>query len=150
MTFPYTTRRRILWGDSDPAGVVYTPRVFHYAIETIEEWLIDVLGHNWMVLQDNFKLDTPTVKMGCDFFYPLRTGDYVDITVHVKKLGGASINYVIDGFNEDKRHCFQVDQTSCFVDSIKFEPIRVIDEFRKKIEAYQAACELNKEEANDE
>ena len=39
MAIPFTIRRRILWGDSDPAGIVYTPRVFHYALETIEEEL---------------------------------------------------------------------------------------------------------------
>ena len=150
MSFPFTLRRRILWGDSDPAGVIYTPRVFHYAIETVEEWLVAILGHNWMELQDDFKLDTPTVKMGCEFFYPLRTGDEVDITLTIKKLGWASINYIIDGYNADKRHCFQVDQISCFVDSEKFEPVRIIDEFRNKIEAYQAACDLNNEESTHE
>jgi 4-hydroxybenzoyl-CoA thioesterase len=140
MNFPYTTRRRILWGDSDPAGVVYTPRVFHYAIETVEEWLIELLGHNWMSLQDEFKLDTPTVKMGCDFLYPLRTGDFVDITLKVGKLGRASISYIIDGFNSKNCHCFKVDQISCFVDSINFKPIPISREFRDKIGAYQVGC----------
>jgi 4-hydroxybenzoyl-CoA thioesterase len=150
MTAPFTIRRRILWGDSDPAGVIYTPRVFHYAIETVEEWLISILGHDWMALQDDFKLDTPTVKMGCEFLHPLRTGDFVDITLTVKRLGGASITYVIDGFNADNRHCFRVDQTSCFVNSEKFEPVRIIDEFRTKIADYQAACEKQNKEKIDE
>ena len=143
MTVPFTIRRRILWGDSDPAGVVYTPRVFYYAMETVEEWLIAILGHDWMVLQDDFKIDTPTVKMGCEFMYPLRTGEYVDITLIIEKLGGSSISYVIDGFNGQKKHCFQVDQTSCFVDSEKFKPVRIMSEFRKKIEIYQAECGKN-------
>lgn len=141
MTFPFSTRRRVLWGDSDPAGVIFTPRVFYYAIETVEEWMLSVLGHDSMALQEDFKLDTPTVKMGCEFMHPVRTGDWVDLTLKVENLGGASINYVIDGFNAEKRHCFQVDQVSCFVDADTFKPVRVSSEFREKIEAYQAACD---------
>ena len=142
MSIPFTTRRRVLWGDCDPAGVIYTPRVFHYAVEAVEEWLVAVLEHDWISLQENLKPDTPTVKMGCEFKYPVRCGDWVDITLTVKKLGGASINYVIDGYNADGRHCFEVEQISCFVDADKFEPIRVSGEIREKIEAYQAACEI--------
>ena len=141
MTYPFTARRRILWGDSDPAGVIYTPRVFHYAIETIEEWLISVLGFNWMQLQDNFKLDTPTIKMGCEFMFPLRTGDFVEMELNVKKLGSSSINYIIDGFDKQKRLCFRVDQVSCFVDAKIFKPVRISEDFRSKILSYQESCD---------
>ena len=79
MFFPFTTRRRILWGDSDPAGIVYTPRVFHYALETIEEWLIEMFGHTSMTLRDDLKIDTQTAMEfigkanlpSRPFFFPL-------------------------------------------------------------------------------
>ena len=141
MTYPFTARRRILWGDSDPAGVIYTPRIFHYAIETIEEWLILVLGCNWMELQDNFGLDTPTIRKGCEFMVPLKAGDFVDIKLNVKKLGGSSINYIIDGFDKQNRHCFKIDQVSCFVDTKTFKPVRISEDFRSKISSYQQSCD---------
>jgi 4-hydroxybenzoyl-CoA thioesterase len=140
MNFPFTVTRRILWGDSDPAGIVYTPRIFYFAIETVEEWLIEILGHNWKSLQDNFKIDTPTVKMSCEFFHPLRTGENVNIILKVKKLGGASIHYTVDGSNSDNYHCFRVEQIACFVDSKSFKPIPILPEFRKKIKFYQDSC----------
>ena len=133
----FKCRRRILWGDSDPAGVVYTPRIFHYAIETVEEWLIKILGHNWMSLQSDLKLDTPTVKMGCEFFHPLRTGDFVQINLKIEKIGNASIHYLINGFNEKKIHCFEVKQTSCFVNSETFESIPIPIKLRAKLEKYR-------------
>ncbi|MFP6713422.1 MAG: thioesterase family protein [Rhodospirillales bacterium] len=141
MNIPFTTRRRILWGDCDPAGIVYTPRVFHYAIETVEEWMLAVLGHDWISFQNNLGLGTPTVQMGCRFMHPIRCGDWIELKLSIKKLGGASINYGIDGYNEDQQHCFEVDQISCFVDAEKIEPVRIAEEFRDKIAAYAAACE---------
>ena len=147
MAFPFTTRRRILWGDSDPAGIVYTPRVFHYALETIEEWLIEIFGHTSMTLRDNLKLDTPTVKMSCEFMYPMRTGEYIDISLEIKKLGKASLNYVFNGFDSKNNHCFQVDQVVCFVDADSFEAVPILPEFRQKIEAYQNSCSKFQKEA---
>ena len=147
MAFPFTTRRRILWGDSDPAGIVYTPRVFHYALETIEEWLIEIFGHTSMTLRDNLKLDTPTVKMSCEFMYPMRTGEYIDISLEIKKLGKASLNYVFNGFDSKKNHCFQVDQVVCFVDADSFEVVPILPEFRQKIESYQNSCSKFQKEA---
>jgi 4-hydroxybenzoyl-CoA thioesterase len=140
MIFPFTTRRRILWGDSDPAGIVYTPRVFHYALETIEEWLIEIFDHTSMTLRDNLKLDTPTVKMSCEFMYPMRTGEYIDISLEIKKLGEASLNYVINGYDAKKNHCFHIDQVVCFVDAQSFKPVRISLEFREKIQVYQKNC----------
>jgi 4-hydroxybenzoyl-CoA thioesterase len=140
MSSPFVTRRRILWGDSDPAGILYTPRVFHYALETIEEWLIEMFGHTSMTLRDDLKIDTPTVKMCCEFMYPMRTSEYIDISLEIKKLGRASLNYVFDGYDTKKNHCFQIDQVVCFVDANSFEAIPILPEFRKKIEAYQQSC----------
>ena len=140
MSSPFVTRRRILWGDSDPAGILYTPRVFHYALETIEEWLIEMFGHTSMTLRDDLKIDTPTVKMCCEFMYPMRTSEYIDISLEIKKLGRASLNYVFDGYDTKKNHCFQIDQVVCFVDANSFEAIPILPEFRKKIKAYQQSC----------
>ncbi len=140
MIFPFTTRRRILWGDSGPAGIVYTPRVFHYALEIIEEWLIEIFDHTSMTLRDNLKLDTPTVKMSCEFMYPMRTGEYIDISLEIKKLGEASLNYVINGYDSKKNHCFHIDQVVCFVDAQSFKPVRISLEFQEKIQVYQKNC----------
>jgi 4-hydroxybenzoyl-CoA thioesterase len=140
MTVPFTTRRRILWGDSDPAGILYTPRVFHYALETVEEWLIEMFAHTSMTLRDNLKIDTPTVKISCEFMFPMKTSEYIDISLEIKKLGNASLNYVFDGFDTKENHCFHVDQVVCFVDADSFKAITIPIEFREKIEAYQISC----------
>ena len=70
----------------------------------------------------------------------MRTSEYIDISLEIKKLGRASLNYVFDGYDTKKNHCFQIDQVVCFVDANSFEAIPILPEFRKKIEAYQQSC----------
>lgn len=141
MTYPFTIRRRVLWGDCDPAGVIYTPQIFHYAIETIEEWLVSTLDCNWMELQETFSLDTPSIKITCEFIIPLKAGDFVDIKLLIKKLGNTSIEYNIDGFTVNGDQCFSLSQVSCFVDAATFKPVSIIREFRNKIIEYQKCCD---------
>ncbi len=33
---PFSIKRMVRWGDCDPAGIVYSPRVFDNAVETVE------------------------------------------------------------------------------------------------------------------
>ncbi len=35
---PFTVTRTVRWGDCDPAGIIYTPRVLDYAMEILEAW----------------------------------------------------------------------------------------------------------------
>ena len=41
---PFITTRTVLFGDCDPAGIVYTPRIAYFVIEAIHEFLSDRLG----------------------------------------------------------------------------------------------------------
>ena len=43
----FTVRRIVNWGDCDPAGIVYTPRVLDYACETIDAFLREELNASW-------------------------------------------------------------------------------------------------------
>ena len=72
--------------------------------------------------------------------FPMRTGESIDISLEIKKLGEASLNYVINGYDSKKNHCFHIDQVVCFVDAQSFKPVRISLEFREKIQVYQKNC----------
>ncbi|MBT3915147.1 MAG: acyl-CoA thioesterase [Rhodospirillaceae bacterium] len=141
MKIPYTRRRRLLWGDCDPAGVIYTPNVIHLGLEIIEHWLVELIGHDCIALQNKYGLDTPTVRLNCEFTHAVRAGDEVELRLRIKKLGSSSINYIVEGFNEADQLCFAIDQVSCFVGVDEFKPVQIPDEFREKIAAYCTACD---------
>ena len=55
----FTQTRVIKWGECDPAGIVYTPRILDYAMETVEAWYRDVLGVPWVKLNAELHLGSP-------------------------------------------------------------------------------------------
>ncbi|MDH3966294.1 MAG: acyl-CoA thioesterase, partial [Rhodospirillales bacterium] len=63
----FNVTRRVKWGDCDPAGIIYTPRVLDYAMETLEAWNREVLGVPWMKLNWEMSMGWPTVRAELDF-----------------------------------------------------------------------------------
>ena len=59
-TYPFSVRRTVIWGDCDPAGIVYTPRVLDYAMEILEAWYREVLGVSWLKLNREMGMGAPT------------------------------------------------------------------------------------------
>ena len=45
----------VRWGDCDTAGIIYTPKAIDYALETIENWLIEENGISWMDIKKRDK-----------------------------------------------------------------------------------------------
>ncbi len=66
-TGPFTFTRRVKWGDCDPAGIIYTPRVLDYAMEILEAWYREVVGVPWLALMRDKSLGVPTVRAELDF-----------------------------------------------------------------------------------
>ena len=83
---PVVLRRRVKWGECDPAGVVYTPVFSEYAISAFWAFLGILLGHP---LQDTLRrldLTTPVRALSFDFQRSLRPDEVFDITVLLREL----------------------------------------------------------------
>ncbi len=61
--YPFTVTRTVKWGDCDPAGIIYTPRVLDYAMEILEAWYREVVGVPWLVL--NPELEEKSISRRC-------------------------------------------------------------------------------------
>ncbi len=137
--YPHVYRRLVHWGECDPQGVIYTPRASEYAIDVIENWLIEAAGINWLQIRDQ-GLGCPTVSTQTIFSHVLRVGAVVDLAIRVKKVGSSSVTFEVQCINEQGVLCFTVEHISCFVTDQPFASVPIPDEIRKSLEAYLAAC----------
>ena len=83
-------RMHVHFGDVDHAGILYYPRMFHYAHLAYESWLRTCPG--WS-LPDCFhyqKVGTPVVSTEASFHGPLAHGERVTIEVVVERVGSRS------------------------------------------------------------
>ena len=90
---PFTTRIIVRFGQTDPAGLVYYPNIFHYFHIALEEFFGARCGITYARLMAEERIGFPTVKTETEFFAPLLYGDEVDLEVHVSQTGNSSATF---------------------------------------------------------
>jgi acyl-CoA thioesterase FadM len=83
-TSPFTIRRRVRFGDCDPAGVVYTVRFSDYAVSAMDLFLSHLLGGPH--LEQLPGVQTPIKALSFIFSAPLRPNDEFDMVVTVREI----------------------------------------------------------------
>ncbi len=137
---PFRIRRRVKWGETDPAGIVYTPRFLDYVLEAAEAWFEAVVGIDWLRLNMERGMGSPMVHTGIDYHSPLAAGETFDVTVTLEHIGRAAYTLEVAGHKPDGTHCFQAKAVAVIIDRAAMKSIAMPDEFRERMEAYQDAC----------
>ena len=112
---PFSQSRIVRWGDCDPAGIIYTPRILDYAIETVEACLREVMGASWNVMREQHNIGGPTVHFECDIRKPLAPDMAVDLVLTLEKLGRSSMTSRIVCVDAEGVEYFRVLLVNCFV-----------------------------------
>ena len=137
---PFTLRRKIKWGESDPAGIVYTPRFHDYLMEAIDAWLETVIGIDWFRLNTEMGLGSPMVHTSIDYHSPVRPGDILDVKVTLDHIGSSAYTLEIGGYKADGTHVFQGKAVSVVISRETWKSHPMPDEYRERMEAYMHAC----------
>lgn len=118
-----TIERSVAFGDCDPAGIVYTPRVLDYCLESIDQWWRKILdGRGWYELTSDHNRGTPFVNVKIDFSAPITPRGVLVLTVSVAKLGRTSITFDVSGV-QSGRTCFHGSLTSVIVNKDKMTKV---------------------------
>jgi acyl-CoA thioesterase FadM len=136
---PFTFRRRIAWGDSDTGRIVYTGRFLDFVMDACDAWWQWVTGYDWHRLNVELERGGPAVHVDMDFFKPVIPGDELDCIVTVEKLGKSSLALAVKG-ETGNGPCFTATLVEAYIDTRITRATPIPEEFREKIERYQAAC----------
>jgi acyl-CoA thioester hydrolase len=96
---PFTTSRRVEFGDTDMAGIVHFANFFRY-MEAAETEFLRSLGLSVSWRQDGVKWGFPRVSVSCDFQRPATFEDVLTIAVTVERVGAKSVAYRFDFSNQ--------------------------------------------------
>lgn len=139
-TSPVVVRRAVKWGDSDAAGVVYTPRFLHFAVEAAEVWFKHLTGAHWIHFSRPRGIELPPITAHLDFHHALWPDDTLDLTVRVAKIGRSSHTVTVAGHNQDGTHSFDSTVTYVAIDPVVRKSQPMPEELRAMLVAYQQAC----------
>lgn len=90
---PFTTRITIRFGDTDPAGLVYYPNLFHYLHVAMEEFFAARCQISYHKLMEEERIGFPTVNAQAEFLLPLVYGDVAVVEVFVSAVGRSSATF---------------------------------------------------------
>jgi 4-hydroxybenzoyl-CoA thioesterase len=90
---PFSTRITVRFGDTDPAGLVYYPNIFHYFHIALEEFFAARCGISYQRLMADERIGFPTVNTQTEFFVPILYGDEVDVEFFVSQIGNSSATF---------------------------------------------------------
>jgi len=129
----FVHHRRVIWADSDPAGIAYTGRFPHFALEAIEAWCAARLGRDWYSMHRTLGGGTPFVHLEMDFRSSLRPGDALATTVALRRAGRSSMEFFVVGRLADGTVSFEGKFVCVFVDDATHRSMPVPDVFAEAI-----------------
>ena len=129
----FDTQLQVRFGDVDPAGIVYFPKIYDYVHEAFEDlWEVHVQARYYQLLLEQ-RIGFPLVHSEVEFRRPLRFGDRPIVRVSCWKLGRSSIGLHYRFFVGDHVHVDAKMSVVC-VDLENMKPIPVPAEFRRRFE----------------
>ena len=134
-SYPFIHARRIRWGESDPARIVYTARFLDFATDAIEAFFTDRLGASFYEFNMDYGLGTPFVHVELDFRSPLTPRDTLETEVRLARLGGSSLTFALTG-RVAERVAYEGRLVCAFVDMTAhaMKPVPVPPQFRPLLE----------------
>lgn len=136
---PLIMRRRVLWGECDPAGVVYTPRFSDYVVAGCDFWFRHVLKHLNRPHPARKQIVFPMRAMSIEFTEMLEADDYFEMTVSLANLGRRSIALDISATSQGVP-AFAASTTQIAFDQAQGKSVEIPQDLRARLEGIAAAA----------
>jgi len=136
---PFRTSRVILFGDCDPGGVIYSPRVAHFVVEAGLDFLSFALGGPAARRLFAMGILPPARALSIEFLHPMAWDDEIGIEVSVGRLGEHSFTLSIDAANAGGKATFRASITQVTISPETMRPVPLPPELRAALETAQGS-----------
>lgn len=129
----FATTRTVLFGDCDPAGIVYTPRIAYFVIEAIHEFLSHRLGGEGLRKIFALGILPPARALTVDFLSPMTWDEVIDIEVRSDTPGTTSFGFAVEGRQATGEVTFRASMTQVCIDPESKQPIALPEALRQAL-----------------
>lgn len=136
---PFTVVIPVRFGDVDPAGIAYYPRIVNFLHVALEEFFAGRVGMPYASAIESGLL-LPTAHLEIDFIAPLRFGDALAVSVLIEHVGRTSVRMRYEGHvsegrdgQGEKRLVFVARSVVVAVAGAQLEPTPIPDWLREKL-----------------
>lgn len=136
MTF--ISQRNVLFGDCDPAGIVYTPRIAYFVIEAAHDFLTHILGEPAIRALFTMAILPPARALSIEFLAPMVWDDIIDIEVMCEELKTTSFTFLVVGRNSTGEATFRSTLTQVCISAENKRPIAIPEPLRQALSGEKA------------
>lgn len=133
MANPFKIRRRVLFGDCDPAGFIYTPRIAYFVVEATHEFLSVRLGAPAVRRILELGILPPARALSFEFLSPLTWDDEIDIHVAVAEVRSHSFSFAVEALTSKGYPAFKAQLTQVCVSLETKRPVEVPETLRRAL-----------------
>ncbi len=124
----------VKFGDADPAGVVFYPRLIMLAHEVVEN-LIRHSAIGWNAWFASPTYAVPIRRSEADFFRPMAAGQRFTARAKVEKVGETSVTFAVEFTSDQSEVAARVRTVHVFIDKLTGKPMTLPDAIRCVLEA---------------
>lgn len=139
-TEPFSYRRRVAFGECDPARIYFAPRAVDYAVEAVEAWFEAILGVSWAGLAGAHGLEVAFRRVSCEFLRPLVAGQVIRVRVRVVGVAPSRLTFLAAGEEASGEECFRVRLEGILAGRAGLTPVPIPAGHLARIEAYRSGC----------
>lgn len=129
----FTTTRTVLFGDCDPAGIVYTPRIGYFVIEAIHEFLSHRLGGEGLRKLFAMGILPPARALSVEFLSPMTWDEVISIEVRSEAPGATSFSFAVEGRQASGQVTFRAAMTQVCISPESKQPIPLPEALRQAL-----------------
>ncbi|MBF7728940.1 acyl-CoA thioesterase [Pseudomonas sp. N040] len=133
----FVTKRTILFGDCDPAGIIFTPRVGYFVVEAVQEYLTHLLGGSGLRQISRMGVMPPARALSIEFLSTMTWDDVIDIQVSHQPAGTSSFTFLLVARNAAGNVTFRASLTQVCVDPESRQPVPLPQALREALSAAQ-------------
>lgn len=130
---PFITTRTVVFGDCDPAGIVYTPRIAYFVIEAIHEFLSHRLGGEGLRKVFAMGILPPARALSIEFLSPMTWDEVISIEVGSEAPGTTSFGFAVKGRQASGEVTFRASMTQVCICPESKQPIALPDALRQAL-----------------
>ena len=129
----FVWRRRVGFGDCDPALIAYTGSLVNFALEALDAFWDDLLdGEGWYAMAVEKAHGMPFVRLEFDFREPVTPRASLALHVRPESLGNTSVTMLVRG-TQHERTVFLARFVSVFISQGEGAPIDIPSSVRGRI-----------------
>lgn len=133
-TSHFVEKRTILFGECDPAGILYTPRICEYVVEGALRFLSAILEEPFERYIFAQSMSLPARNLAVDFLKPLTWDDEIEVFAKVAGVRQHAYTIEINALNADQETAFSGKLTQVCVSPERKSVVAIPEKLRIALE----------------